>query len=76
MSKYADNLADCPFSFEESKDGVIRISYKNKLVTTLKGKDATKFSLKMLQAEKVDQQLYMAKATGHFKHGNEKANRR
>lgn len=73
MSKYAANLEDRPFSYQPSKDGTVRISYNNRVVTTLKGKDATKFLAKVERSEAVDQQLQMAKATGHFKHGNERA---
>ena len=39
-------LDDSPFDFTESKNGVVQISYKGKVVTTLKGNDAAKFSAK------------------------------
>jgi hypothetical protein len=67
-----DKLLDCPFDFHESKSGMIQISYKGKTVTYLKGQQAKKFSLRASMIDEQGQQLLMAKATGHFKHGNEK----
>ena len=66
-----DKLKESPFDYRESKNGLVQISYKGKMVTTLKGREAIKFLQKASVGNAIDQQLLMAKATGHFKHGNE-----
>ncbi len=63
---------DRPFGYKETKTGVVQITYKNRIVTTLKGKEAAKFASKASSSNELSQQLLMAKATGYFKHGNEK----
>ena len=68
-----DPLIDEPFGFRETRDGLALISFRGKLVTTLAGKAAERFLNKAHAASPRDQQLLMAKATGHFKHGNERA---
>ena len=69
-------LQDQPFDYQEIKASGVRISYRGKTVTTLKGKDAGKFLAKVASADKQEQQLFMAKTTGHFKHGNERIAKR
>ena len=72
----SDNkLKDCPFSFRKANNGMIHISYKNRMVTTLKGKEAAKFASKALSSDEESQQVLMAKTTGQFKHGNEKVSK-
>ncbi|MBT4161075.1 MAG: hypothetical protein HOE54_07180 [Gammaproteobacteria bacterium] len=68
-------FGDCPFGYRQTKNGTVQISYKNKVVTTLKGKDADKFTFKISSADQQSQQMQMAKVTGHFKHGNEKVSK-
>jgi hypothetical protein len=60
------------FSYRVTKDGKVFISYEGKQVTTLVGKNADRFILKIQYAEKKESQLIMAKSTGNFKRGNEK----
>ena len=76
MGQYSANLKDCPFAYESNKSGSVRIFYNNKPVTVLKGQTATKSIHKMLSLDEGDRQIQMAKATGHFKHGNEKSSQR
>lgn len=64
-------LDEMPFAYRASKDGRVFISWKNQQVTTLAGKDADGFLAKLESADAKQAQLIMAKATGHFKHGNE-----
>jgi hypothetical protein len=71
--KNKDPLIDEPFDFRETRDGLALISFRGKLVTTLAGKEATRFLNKAHGASPGEQQLLMAKATGHFKHGNERS---
>ena len=66
-------LAEEPFSFRQTKAGDVFISWNGKTVTTLKGKAATTFLTKIANLDYENAQLLMAKATGHFKHGNERS---
>jgi len=63
---------DEPFSYFATKSGLIQISYNGKTITTLSGKDGMKFISKVESGDRKNAQLLMAKATGNFKHGNER----
>ena len=52
------------------------ISWHGKPVTTLSGEKARRFLADMDGAGRQEAQLIMAKATGHFKHGNEKMSKK
>ena len=67
-----DPLGDEPFSYRRTKDGLVRISYAGKVVTTLAGADAARFLARIESGDAKAAQLAMAKATGNFKHGNER----
>jgi hypothetical protein len=70
-------LGDEPFAFRATKDGRVRISSRGRVVTTLAGAAAERFLARAHAAggdEEALQQL-MARATGHFKHGNERRGR-
>ena len=67
-----DLIAAKTFSYRTTKDGLVRISFKGRIVTTLRGTDASRFLKKVDSAGSRDVQLAMAKATGHFKHGSER----
>ena len=60
------------FSYRALKDGKVLIYWHKKHITTLAGKAAEKFLTKIEGLEGKDAQLVMAKATGNFKHGNER----
>lgn len=65
-------LAEEPFSFRATRSGTIFIAYHGKTVTTLNGKAAQAFLIKIAGLDEHAAQLALAKATGHFKHGNER----
>jgi hypothetical protein len=65
-------LLEEPFTFRETKDGKVLIYWRGKQVTVLKGKVASKFLNDVSSADSIQEQLVMARVTGHFKHGNEK----
>lgn len=65
-------LDDDIFSYRALKDGKVFIYWHDKHVTTLAGKAAQKFLARIEPLDGKDAQLVMAKATGHFKHGNER----
>ena len=67
-----DVLDDEIFSYRALKDGKVFIYWHEKHVTTLAGKPAQKFLARIEGLEGKDAQLVMAKATGNFKHGNER----
>jgi len=60
------------FTYSISKDKKIFISWNGKQVTILNGKDSEKFLRRIQEANHLESQLIMAKATGNFKHGNER----
>ena len=64
-----------PFSYRAAKNGTVFISWQGRTVTTLKGKAADAFLAKIEGVDAHAAQLAMAKATGHFKHGNERSTR-
>lgn len=64
-------LLEESFSYIATKDGSVMISCQGRVIKGLSSKKAASF---LRQAQAVDSQtlqLLMAKATGHFKHGNE-----
>ena len=66
-------IAEEPFDYRTTKNGLVYISYKGRTVTTLRGRESSQFLSKVESGNTRDIQLAMAKATGHFKHGSERA---
>lgn len=66
-----NRLKEEPFSYRVSKDKKVFISWHEKQVMILKGKESEKFLAKLERADALEAQLIMAKITGNFKHGNE-----
>jgi hypothetical protein len=60
------------FTYRESKDGKVFISWNGKQVTILKDQAARKFLAAVAGLEGKAAQLVMAKITGNFKRGNER----
>ena len=67
-------LDDEPFEYRATKDGRVRIAFRGRVVTTLAGAAAERFLARAQAAGAEDEALQqlMARATGHFKHGNER----
>ena len=61
-----------PFGYVTTKSGQIRISYDGQVVTTVAGEQADRLIRRLEHAEPSQVQLLLAKATGNFKHGNER----
>lgn len=59
------------FSYRTTKDGTVFIAWHGKTVTVLKGPAALRFLARAAAGDEAAQ-LAMAKATGNFKHGNER----
>lgn len=66
-------VRECPFDYRATKSGLLIISNNGRAVATLSGRECTRLLSKLESATKEQAQLAMAKATGHFKHGNERA---
>jgi len=71
-----NQLAKDVFSYRVSKDNKVFICWHGKQVMILKGKNCESFLAKVSKASALEAQLIMAKVTGNFKRGNEKANRK
>lgn len=65
-----------PFDYKILKDNKAHIFFKNKAIKIVIGKDYDKLIKKIDENNDYELQLFMAKITGHFKHGNEKQNGR
>jgi len=61
-----------PFSYRKTKDQKALIYWINKQVMIIKGKDFRKLEQKERTGDDYAMQLFLAKLTGNFKHGNEK----
>lgn len=69
-------IANEPFDYRATKAGLVCISYKGRVVTTLRGVESSRFLSRVESGSSRDVQLAMAKSTGHFKHGSERVSRR
>jgi hypothetical protein len=67
-----DPLAERPFSFRETKGGLVQIHCRGRLAITLRGTAALKFLDRVQGLADVEAQRLMARATGQFRFGNEK----
>lgn len=65
--------ADLAFTFRRGKDESVAISRDNRVVTVLRGRSAQRFLAKAAAASFSAQQQLMARATGNYKRGNERA---
>lgn len=72
MSGESDPLDEERFAYQEARSGLVQISFQGRIVTRLSGQDGQRFLTRIADLEPRDRQLLMAKATGHFKHGNER----
>jgi len=63
------------FARASTKDGRVRMSWRGRVVTTLAGGSAARFLEQVEGLDREGEQLLMARATGNFKHGNERSRR-
>lgn len=71
-----DRLSEEPFDYQVFKDNKIQIYWEQRPVMLLKGAAAEALQRKLEGAEGKAVQLILAKVTGNFKRGNEKANKK
>ena len=60
------------FSYRVTKDGRVRVAFHGRHVVTVAGRDAGRLADELRGADSEQAQLLLAKATGNFKHGNER----
>jgi hypothetical protein len=60
------------FIHRVTKDGKVLISWQGRIVTTVAGRDAVRLIFRLESADRREVQHLLARATGHFKHGNER----
>lgn len=65
-------LDDDPFDWRATKDGQVLVSRGGRVVTTIRGGAAAKLLAKLERADEAAGQQLLARATGHYKHGNER----
>lgn len=71
-----DKLSEEVFTYRQMKDNKTIIYWMGKQVTILAGKESERLLQKMSNKDHKEVQLIMAKATGNFKRGNEKDNKK
>jgi hypothetical protein len=64
---------ETPFTYRTSRDDAVTIFWSDRPVTTLRGKAAARFLSRVETLETEGAQLEMARVTGNFKRGNERA---
>jgi hypothetical protein len=68
-----DRLTSDPFTYRVTKDGHVLISRGGRLVTTVAGAAADKLLARLdAAADEPQVQQLLARATGHYRHGNER----
>jgi hypothetical protein len=60
------------FTYRTTRDGKVFIFWQGKQIMILKGDGAGKLLGRLAGADSQQEQLVLAKITGHFKHGNER----
>lgn len=61
-----------PFRYKLLKDNKAQIFYKNKEILIISGKEYNKLKRVIEMDNEYEIQLFLAKITGQFKHGNER----
>jgi hypothetical protein len=63
------------FQYRSNREDVVTILWFDRPVTTLRGKAATRFLMRIEAGDDDAAQLEMARVTGNFKRGNERTGR-
>lgn len=69
------SLIDDPFDYSQTKDGKILIRRGGRLVVTVAGDRARELSARLERADEDGKQQLLARATGNYRRGNERAAR-
>lgn len=65
-------LEDDPFEWRATKDGQLLVSRGGRVVTTVRGSAAAKLLGRLERVTGDEAQQLLARATGNYKHGNER----
>ncbi len=65
-------LSEDPFAYRTTKDGRILIDRGGRTVTTVAGRAAEALAAKLRSADTEGVQQLLARATGDYRHGNER----
>jgi hypothetical protein len=65
-------MANDPFDYRVDKSGTVRIFWGGRCVTVVGGDNARKLAAKLASADEAGVQRLLQRATGNFKHGNER----
>ena len=60
------------FSYRVTKDGRVRVAFHGRHVVTVAGRAAGRLADRLRAADSEQEQQLLARATGNFKHGNER----
>jgi hypothetical protein len=66
-------LEAAPFSYRALKNGSVLLEHHGRTVKTISGDAAERFLKRVASLEGLEEQLVLAKLTGNFKRGNERA---
>ncbi|MDX2219078.1 MAG: hypothetical protein SF172_08655 [Burkholderiales bacterium] len=66
-------LDEEPFGYQVRKDGSVAVSHGGRVVSVIAGREAERLIAKLSKANAQDVQLALAKITGNFRRGNERA---
>ena len=72
MTDRRGRLESDPFDHHVVADGSIRITRGGRVVTVLRGEAARRLADRLADADPAAVQLELARATGHYRHGNER----
>lgn len=72
MTDRRGRLESDPFDHRLTADGSIRISRGGRVVTVVRGDAARRLAGRLAGAEPAAVQLELARATGQYRHGNER----
>ena len=68
MTDARGRLESDPFGYRVTKSGELQIERGGRVVMTLGGSRAQRLITQLERAEGIDEQLLLAKTTGHYKH--------
>jgi hypothetical protein len=65
-------LGEEPFAFRTTKEGTVRISWQGRDVRVVAGEPGWRLARALADAAPRERQHLLARATGNFRHGNER----
>ncbi|MBC8059001.1 MAG: hypothetical protein H7Y61_20730 [Rhizobiales bacterium] len=69
----SENTGDLGFAWRTRKNGDVELLHRGRLASTLRGADALEFIAEAEAGNDADAQQLMARLTGNYKRGNERA---